>query len=247
VRWALKRSGANVAPWWEQLCVAGLWGGLLALERRAFLQAMFSRPLVAATGMGFLLGDLQTGLFVGLLLELFHLGGAALGAALPDHDTLAATTASAAAVLMAPDGDASPAMWSLSVLLCGGGGGVGRLLERGLERHTSRLARLAQRSAEEGELRRAMRQNLWGMWSLFSAFAVVTMLGAGLGLLLARPVAALPDPLLNGLALAYPAMLSVSAACAAKGSRARQAGYWAGLGGLLVALWMVARRLSEGT
>lgn len=235
-----------MAPWWEQLCIAGLWGGLLALERRAFLQAMFSRPLVASTGMGLLLGDLQTGLYVGLLLELFHLGGAALGAALPEHDTLAATTASAAAVLMAPDGDATPAMWSLSVLLCGAGGNVGRLLERGLERHTSRLARLAQKSAEAGQLRRAMRQNLWGMWSLFAAFAATTTLGAALGLVLARPIAALPDPLLNGLALAYPAMLSVAAACAAKGSRARQAGLWAGLGGLSVALWLVVRRFSEG-
>ncbi len=37
---------------------AGL-GRLLALERRAFLQAMFSRPLVAATGMGLLLGQLR--------------------------------------------------------------------------------------------------------------------------------------------------------------------------------------------
>ena len=51
------------------VAAAGAWGGLLALERRAFLQAMLSRPLVAATGMGLLLDDLPSGLFVGLLLE----------------------------------------------------------------------------------------------------------------------------------------------------------------------------------
>src|SRR5438270_2150466 len=91
------------------LSLAGLWGGLLALERRAFLQAMFSRPLVAATGMGLLLEDVQSGLFVGVLLELFHLGAANLGAALPENDTLSATCVAAAAAAMAQgSGGAAP-------------------------------------------------------------------------------------------------------------------------------------------
>ena len=45
---------------WLHVALAGAWGALVSLERRAFLQAMFSRPLVAATGMGMLLGQLQT-------------------------------------------------------------------------------------------------------------------------------------------------------------------------------------------
>ncbi|HEY0093487.1 MAG TPA: PTS mannose transporter subunit IID, partial [Archangium sp.] len=36
---------------WAQVALAGVWGGLVAVERKAFLQAMFSRPLVAATVM----------------------------------------------------------------------------------------------------------------------------------------------------------------------------------------------------
>src|SRR5260221_5298699 len=35
---------------WSHVVLAGMWGGLLALERSAFLQAMFSRPLIAAIG-----------------------------------------------------------------------------------------------------------------------------------------------------------------------------------------------------
>src|SRR5260370_40974010 len=94
--------------WWH-VALAGLWGGLLAVERRAFLQAMFSRPLVAATGMGLLLDDLSSGLFVGLVLELFHLGSANLGAALPENDTLAAAgTAAAAASLTGGSGGSTP-------------------------------------------------------------------------------------------------------------------------------------------
>src|ERR671931_1786101 len=85
---------------WTQLAVAGFTGGLLALERRAFLQAMLSRPLVASTVVGAALGDSGTGLLVGVVLELFHLGSANLGAALAENDALAATGTAAAAVGM---------------------------------------------------------------------------------------------------------------------------------------------------
>ncbi|TNV52795.1 PTS sugar transporter subunit IIC, partial [Corallococcus exiguus] len=104
---------------WTQVALACLWGGLVAVERKAFLQAMLSRPLVAATFMGALLGDVGGGLSVGMLLELFYLGTANLGASLPENDTLAATgTAAAAATLTAATGAGStPAIWSLAVLL----------------------------------------------------------------------------------------------------------------------------------
>src|SRR3954452_15353355 len=98
--------------------IASAWGGILAVERRAFLQAMFSRPLVAATGMGLLLDDLPAGLYVGMVLELSFLGGASLGAAQPATDTLAATCAAAAAACLATNNGAAstPAIWSLCIL-----------------------------------------------------------------------------------------------------------------------------------
>ena len=101
----------------------------------------------------------------------------------------------------------------------------------------ARLARLAEVSAQAGELQRAMRQNLWGMWPHFVLFGGVSMLAGALGLLVAPVVAGLPAPLLRGLAWAYPAMASVSAAFAARGSRAKAAGLWAGLGASAVVLW----------
>src|SRR5215813_1249079 len=117
---------------WAHVVLAGLLGGLLAVERRAFLQAMLSRPLVAATGMGLILNDLPSGLYVGLVLELFHLGSANLGAVLPENDTLAATgTAAAAASLTGGSGGSTPAIWSLAILLFVYLGRVGRGLDRG--------------------------------------------------------------------------------------------------------------------
>lgn len=224
---------------WTHVALAGLWGGLLALERRAFLQAMFSRPLVAATGMGLLLEDVPSGLFIGMVLELFYLGTANLGASLPDHDTLSAsaTAAAAAAMANASGGGGTPAIWTLSLLLFVMTGRVGRWIDRGLERYAARLASTAVESAESGELKRAVRQNLWGMWPHFLVFGGITALCALLGYLLAPWEGRLPLRVVRGLAWAYPAIASVAAAIAARGSHARRAGLYAGASaGLVVCL-----------
>ena len=219
-----------------QVLLAGTWGGLLALERRSFLQAMLSRPLVAATGMGLLLGDLPAGLFVGMLLELLHLGSANLGAALPEHDTLAATGTAAAAACMAHGSGAGStrAMWSLSILLFIGLGRIGRMMDRSLEAYSTRLAERALQQAEAGELERAVRQNLWGMWPHFLFFGAATSLCAVIGFALAPVLEQLPLRALRGLAWAYPAMASVAAAIAARGSHAKRAFLWASVLALAV-------------
>jgi PTS system mannose-specific IIC component len=232
---------------WTQVALAGVWGGLVAVERKAFLQAMFSRPLVAATGMGVLLNDVPSGLFVGMLLELFHLGTANLGASLPDNDTLSATGTSAAAATMAAATGAgsTPALWSLAVLLFVGLGRWGQGVDRLLERYSGRLARKALASAEAGNLTRAMQQNLWGMWPHFVLFGAMTALCALAGFYLGALLERMPLPLLRGLAWAYPAMASVAAAIAARGSHARRAPVFAGLGAAVVTVVVVLCLLKE--
>ncbi|MBI3180544.1 MAG: PTS sugar transporter subunit IIC [Myxococcales bacterium] len=233
---------------WTHVLLAGVWGGLLALERRAFLQAMFSRPLVAATGMGLLLEDLPSGLFIGMLLELFYLGAATLGAALPENDTLAATSAAAAGSAMAnaSGGGGTPAMWSLAILLFIGTGRVGRLIDRSLEQYSARLASKAMASAEAGQLTRAVRQNLWGMWPHFLSFGAISAASAALGYLLWPSLQRLPLPAVRGLAWAYPAMASVAAAIAVRGSHSRKAALYAGAAAAAVTLWVAASSLFGG-
>lgn len=217
------------------VAIAGVFGGLLALERRAFLQAMLSRPLIAATLTGALLGDVQGGLFVGLLLELFHLGSASLGASLPENDTLAATgTAAAAAAMAHGAGGSTPAVWSIAILLFAPLGYFGRGLDRKLDTYSTRLANTALKSADEGDLRRAVRQNLFGMWPHFIAFGVITALCYVAGALLVPLEERLPLNALRGLAWAYPAMASIAAAIAARGSHAKRAHLWAGAAAVLV-------------
>jgi mannose/fructose/N-acetylgalactosamine-specific phosphotransferase system component IIC len=233
---------------WEHVGLAGAFGGLVALERRAFLQAMLSRPLVAATLMGILLDDAPSGVFVGLLLELFHLGSANLGAALTDNETLAATGTAAAAAALARGNGGTPAIWSLAILCFIGLGPAGRRLDRALEAYSARLASKALASADTGELRHAIRQNLWGMWPHFLVSGGVTACCALLGSAAGPFWDHLPLRLVRGLAWAYPAMACVAAAIAARGSHARRAplfaGGAAGLVCLAVLLFQLQRRLA---
>ena len=64
----------------EQLFTVSLLGAIIGLDVVSFPQAMISRPLVAATVAGLLLGDPAGGLLVGATLELIALETLPVGA-----------------------------------------------------------------------------------------------------------------------------------------------------------------------
>ncbi|HSB20772.1 MAG TPA: PTS sugar transporter subunit IIC, partial [Anaeromyxobacteraceae bacterium] len=64
--------------------------GLAAVERKGFLQAMLSRPIVLGPLAGLACGDAAAGLLAGAPLELLWLGAVNLGAAVPLHESLGA-------------------------------------------------------------------------------------------------------------------------------------------------------------
>lgn len=72
-----------------------VWGSLVGLDLVSVPQAMISRPLVAGTVAGWLAGDMEAGLRIGVLLELFALDVLPVGAVrYPDYGP--ATVAAAA-------------------------------------------------------------------------------------------------------------------------------------------------------
>lgn len=80
--------------------VVGLlvWGTLVGLDLVSVPQVMITRPLVAGTVAGWLLGDPVTGVTVGAALELFALDVLPVGAArYPDYGPAAVAAAAAAA------------------------------------------------------------------------------------------------------------------------------------------------------
>jgi mannose/fructose/N-acetylgalactosamine-specific phosphotransferase system component IIC len=63
-----------------------VWGTLVGLDLVSVPQAMISRPLVAGTVAGWLVGDVEAGLRIGALLELFALDVLPIGAVrYPDY------------------------------------------------------------------------------------------------------------------------------------------------------------------
>jgi PTS system mannose-specific IIC component len=62
------------------------WGTLVGLDLVSLPQVMISRPIVVGAVAGWLMGDLATGVTLGVILELFALESVAVGAArYPDY------------------------------------------------------------------------------------------------------------------------------------------------------------------
>jgi PTS system mannose-specific IIC component len=226
----------------SEALITGLWGGLLALERRAFLQAALSRPLPAAVGVGVMLGDVQAGLMVGVVFELLHLGGASLGLANAEHELLPSVAGAALAATMgeASGADSTPAHWALSLLLCAPLGLLGRTVEARLDTRAARYLGRVVTAIDQGGIERALRQNLRAMWPHFAFFGLCAAFVPLLGPAIARALDEAPLRLLSGLAWTYPVLGTVAAAAAVHASAGQGRLKVAGAAALLVALVLLA-------
>jgi mannose/fructose/N-acetylgalactosamine-specific phosphotransferase system component IIC len=75
-----------------------IWGSLVGLDLVSVPQAMISRPLVAGTVAGWIAGDLEAGLRLGVLFELFALDVLPVGAVrYPDYGPATVVAAAFAA------------------------------------------------------------------------------------------------------------------------------------------------------
>lgn len=83
-----------------QATLLALWGTIVGLDLVSLPQALLSRPLVVGTVAGVILGDVEAGLRVGVILELFALDVLPIGAVrYPDFGpgVIAATVVAAGA------------------------------------------------------------------------------------------------------------------------------------------------------
>lgn len=198
--------------------------GLAAVERRGFLQAMLSRPVVLGPLCGLLLGDGTSGLLLGALLELLFLGAVSLGASMALHETLAtAAIAGGAALASQRLGGQAVAASALAVALGLPLAVLGRVAEAAFDKGNQRLDERAHRLLLAGDARGAMRCNLLGLLPPFALSALLAPLSAAAigaaapALLLAAP--RLGRPLELGLA-AFAALASAAAARSLRAARA---------------------------
>ncbi len=204
--------------------LAALAGGLAAVERKGALQLMLSRPLVLAPTMGWLLGDAQGGLVIGVPLELLFLGGVNLGGSLPDNETLLAATLTSMVVpagILAGTG-VDPPLAALALLLLFPLALFGRSLERASEAHNIQLFEMAQARAAQGDAR-AARINLRGLLLPFGATAGICALGVLVSPLLAWVRQMSAPGAAAALEGAWHAIWAVAAACAIRAIRDERA------------------------
>ncbi len=156
--------------------LAGLVAMLTGLDRVALVQAMISRPLVAAPLTGWLLGNPMIGLEIGMLLELLWLGRLPVGAAIPPDDTQVAVGATVLALSVGPLlGLHGMPMVILAVLVAIPLGKFGQVFDR-LARHVNdRLAVSGENALLAGSTRGMERNHLFGLAS-FALASLATAL-----------------------------------------------------------------------
>jgi PTS system mannose-specific IIC component len=204
--------------------VLGLIAGLAAVERKGFLQAMLSRPIVLAPVTGWALGDARGGLLVAPPLELLWLGAVNLGAALPVHEALGTAAIAGAAVLAGrAHGGVSPEIAILAVLLCVPLALLGRKADRLVEMSNERLAARAEAELAKGDPRGAVRLNLAGLVLPFAIAAVLAPAGAALAAAVIPALLARFPAAAEGLRLGFFAFAALACASGAKALRARAA------------------------
>jgi len=105
-----------------ELLLLALLGGLLALESTSVGQLMLSRPLVAGTLTGWVMGSAAAGFAVGTILEVYLLVSLPVGASRYPEGGLATVIAAAVALDIEGEGALN---WNAGPERVGDGGRIG--------------------------------------------------------------------------------------------------------------------------
>ena len=85
-----------------ELLIVSFIGGLITLDATVFGQFMISRPIVAGPIIGWLCGDVKTGIIIGALIELLWIGVVPVGVGVPPDSAIVSIIATALAANKAP-------------------------------------------------------------------------------------------------------------------------------------------------
>lgn len=219
------------------LVVALILSGALALERKAFLQAMLSRPLVAGALIGLAFDRPTEGLAVGAGLELFYSGAVNLGAALPDNELFTTVAAAGCACALAPRANLPlPATLACAALVALPAAKLGKLTDRLSERLNAHFLGVVEHEGDARRLSTGLRHNLYGLWMPFALTTLACAAGVAVGHYGLPPLLAeLPANFPRGLSMAWAALLVVAAAAAARAAHTARAFLWSTLAAIVAA------------
>ena len=222
----------------EVLLALVVWGTFVGVDLVSLPQMMIARPLVAGTVAGAILGDIPTGLKLGIVFELLQYDILPVGAVrYPEYGP---ATVAAVATAHASAGVLGLGLGALVGLVTGLIGGLTINL---LRRVNSRVVHSAAAQLESGNPSALVRVHIGGLLRDALRAAFVTAVGLVLAWL-ARPLLANALTVRGAVLLAVAAVATALAAGAAGtlrlvGRGPNLAWFAAGLGGGLIAtLWL---------
>ena len=222
----------------EVLIALVVWGTLVGVDLVSLPQMMIARPLVAGTVAGAILGDIPTGLKLGVVFELLQYDILPVGAVrYPEYGP---ATVAAVATAHASSGVLGLGLGALVGLVTGLLGGVTINL---LRRVNSRIIHAAAAQLETGDPSVLVRVHVGGILRDALRAALVTVVGLTLAWL-ARPLLGSALTVRGAMLLAVAAVAAALAAGAAGtlrlvGRGPNLAWFAAGLGGGIAAtLWL---------
>jgi len=222
----------------ELLFALLVWGTLVGVDLVSLPQMMIARPLVAGTVAGAILGDIPTGLKLGVVFELLQYDILPVGAVrYPEYGP---ATVAAVATAHASAGVLGLGLGALVGLVTGLVGGVTINL---LRRVNSRIIHAAAAQLETGDPSVLVRVHVGGILRDALRAALVTVVGLTLAWL-ARPLLGSALTVRGAMLLAVAAVAAALAAGAAGtlrlvGRGPNLAWFAAGLGGGIAAtLWL---------
>ncbi len=168
-----------------KVAVVSVIGAVLCLDR-VFIQAMFSRPIVAAPLVGLVLNDPYTGLVAGAFMELFWIDQLPIGGHCPPNDTIVSVLITASAIEAAASLGGMPrGLIAMAVLVILPLGFAAQRMELRLVQANGTLAKKAVEDARRGEAR-SISAGHWSAvlrYGLASWAAILVTLPAGIFLL----------------------------------------------------------------
>ena len=222
----------------ELLIALAVWGTLVGVDLVSLPQMMIARPLVAGTIAGAILGDIPTGIKLGVVFELLQYDILPVGAVrYPEYGP---ATVAAVATAHASAGVLGLGLGALVGLVTGLLGGVGINV---LRRVNSRIIHAASAQLESGDPHALIRVHVAALLRDVLRAALVTVIGLTIAWL-ARPLLGSVLTVRGAVLLAVAAVATALAAGAAGtlrlvGRGPNLAWFAAGLGGGIVAtLWL---------
>jgi mannose/fructose/N-acetylgalactosamine-specific phosphotransferase system component IIC len=222
----------------ELLIALVVWGTLVGVDLVSLPQMMIARPLVAGTVAGAILGDIPTGLKLGVVFELLQYDILPVGAVrYPEYGP---ATVAAVATAHASAGVLGLGLGALVGLVTGLFGG---LMINVLRRVNSRIVHAAAAQLESGDPSALVRLHIGGLLRDALRAAVVTVFGLALAWL-ARPLLGGVLSVRGAILLAVAIVATALAAGAAGtlrlvGRGPNLAWFAAGLaGGIVATIWL---------